>query len=376
MTEEFLTAGEDQAGDEEEHPSTSRSAYLLPALVLAVLAVVVIGGYFLYQRFGGSVGLSLGRPARIAFMSDRDGNWEVYIMDRDGSNLANLTNDPGADGIPIYSPTQNRLAFASDRDGTSLDIFLMDLDGGNLINLTNTPESNEIPIAWSPKGDYLAFASDQAGSTEIFLIQTTGEELINLSERDDARAFGDWSSKTDSFILATDTGLGTSLLVTDLAGDTRQALTDGSYPAGGPRWSSNGQRVVFMAIQTPGEPIDIFLIDTDSEGEPVNLTQSPSNDRFPLWSPDGSKIAFLSDRDGNLEIYTMDADGATPTNLTNNSADESLQGDFAWSPDGTQILFHTTRDDNVEIYLMNADGSDQVNLTNSPSTDFSAIWVK
>jgi Tol biopolymer transport system component len=376
MPDELSATNENQAAVEQTPSLASRPAYLWPALILAVLAVVVIGGYFLYQRFNINLGLPLTRSARIAFMSDRDDNWEIYMMDRDGSNPVNLTNSPSADGIPIYASGLGRLAFASDRDGPGLDIYLMDLDGGNVVNLTNTPDSNEIPIAWSPSGEYLAFASDQGGATGIFLIQATGEGLINLSERDNAGAFGDWSPETDSFILASAMEQGISLYITDPAGNAHQPLTDGSYPAGGPRWSPNGQQVVFMAIQGPADPIDIYLIDSSGEGDLINLTQSPTDDRFPLWAPNGSKIAFLSERDGNPEIYSMNADGSNPSNLTNNPADDAIQGDFAWSPNGGQILFQSNRDDNVEIYVMNADGSNQVNLTNSPGTDFSGIWVE
>jgi Tol biopolymer transport system component len=376
MSDELLAANEGPAASEQTPPSASRPAYVLPSLILAVLAVVVIGGYLLYQRSNGSLGLGFTRPNRIAFMSDRDGNWEIYVMDRDGSNLVNLTNSPGADGIPIYASGLGRLAFASDRDGPTMDIYLMDLDGGNVVNLTNTPDSNEIPIAWSPNGEYLAFAGDQGGSTGIFLIHATGEGLVNLSERENAGAFGDWSPETDSFVLASVVDQGISLYVTDPAGNAHQLLTDGSYPAGGPSWSPNGQQVVFMAMQAPEDPIDIFLIDSSGEGTPTNLTQSPTDDSFPFWSPDGSKIAFLSDRDGNVEIYSMDVDGSNPANLTNNPANDAIQAEFAWSPDGSQILFHSDRDGNVEIYVMNADGSNQVNLTQSPGTDFGGIWVK
>ena len=376
MSEEFVTTDREQMESEPVEAPPSRPGYLIPVLILAVLAAVTIGGYFVYQRATGASGLARpARPPRIAFMSDRDGNWEVYIMDRDGSNLVNLTNAPSADGLPIPVPGRDQLAFVSDRDGDLLDLFLMDLNGENVTNITHTPDSNDIPIDWSPDGQYLVFVNDQSGSSEVFLRQTDSGEVINLSERDDARAYSDWSSQTNRLILATDTEAGITLFTTDPNGSEHQPLTDGTYPAGGARWSPDGRQVAFMAIAPDSTSIDIFLVDA-AGGEPINLTQSPSNDRFPRWSPDGSKIAFLSDRDGNHEIYVMNPDGSNPVNLTNSPAEESVQGDFAWSPDGRQILFHSDRDGNVEIYVMDADGSNQVNLTNSPGTDFSAVWVE
>jgi Tol biopolymer transport system component len=375
MTAEFSSNDENQVGQEPTDTLGSKLARFLPALVLAAVVVVIVGGFYLYERSRGTVFLSNLRPARIAFMSDRDGNWEVYIVDRDGENLLNLTNNPGNDGIPIQSPGQDQLTFASDRDGSGLDLFQANLDGSNVINITQTPDSNEVPIAWSPDVEHLVLVSDQNGSTDILLMQPTDGEMLNLSERDGAWSFDDWSSKTGRFILTIETFEGLSLFVTDLAGDTHQTLTDGSFPAAGGRWSPDEQKVAFMAQTPESGSIDIYVVDV-ADGEPINLTQSPSSDRYPRWSPDGSKIAFVSDRDGNSEIYVMDADGSNLTNLTNSPSDESIQGDFAWSPDGTQILFHSDRDANVEVYLMDADGSNQVNLTNSPSSDYGAVWVQ
>jgi Tol biopolymer transport system component len=378
MTEELSTPDDNESQASEELNDTAagprRWTRVLPWLILAVLAALAIG-YGLYVSLQDTSLLSTPRPARIAFMSDRDGNWEIYIMDRDGSNTLNLTNSPARDGIPLHALGQDRLIFASDQDGQSLDVFSMDLDDNSVSNITQTPDSNEIPIAWSPDAGHVIFASDRGGASEIFLVETSGAGLLNLSERDAAQSFDDWSAERDQLILTTASDLGPALLITDPDGGTQQTLTDGSYPAGGGHWSPDGQKVAFMAIGPEGSTLDIFVADV-SGGEPVNLTQSPSNESFPRWSPDGSKIAFNSDRDGNSEIYVMDADGGNPMNLTNSPADESVQGDFSWSPDGAQILFHSNRDNDVEIYVMDADGGNQVNLTNSPGTDYYSIWVK
>jgi Tol biopolymer transport system component len=377
MTEELSTTDENQVSEEPMESSGSRLwAYLLPVLALAILAAVVVGAYSIYASSGGISLLSPHSSARIAFMSDRDGNWDIYIMDRDGNNVQNLTNSPAREGIPIHVAGQDKLIFASDQDGPMLDVFSIDLDGSNVSNITQAPDSNELPINWSPDGETVVFASDRDGMSQIFLVGPSGAGLINLTQRDGAQSFDDWSEETDQFILTAMSEAGPSLLITDLGGDSKQALTDGSYPAGGGNWSPDGQKVAFMAIGPEASSLDIFVAEV-SGGEAVNLTQSPSNDSFPRWSPDGSKIAFVSDRDGNSEIYVMDADGSNPTNLTNSPGQESIQGDYSWSPDGSQILFHTNRDNSdVEIYVMDADGSNQVNLSNMPGTDYYSVWVE
>jgi Tol biopolymer transport system component len=375
MVDNLSGMNQDQTNSQAMAVASFSPAQFVPALVVAILAAAIIGAYFFYQRsYAGSL-LSNRGATRIAFMSNREGNWEVYVMDRDGGNLVNLTNNPSADGAPVYSSGQHRLAFASDRDGDRLDLFLMGLDGSDVVNITHTPDDNDVPINWSPNGEHLVFMSDQGGSTQIFLSQPDGEDLINLTERDQAQTFDDWSPNTDQFLLSTVSESSISPVIADLAGGPQQPLTDGSYPAAGAHWSPDGQKVAFMAVDLQSGVIDVMVKDL-ATGELTNLTHSDSADRFPRWSPDGSKIAFVSDRDGNAEIYVMNADGSNPLNLTNNPASDAVQGDFAWSPDGTQILFHTDRDGNVEVYVMNSDGSNPINLSNSPETDYNAIWVQ
>ena len=74
---------------------------------------------------------------RIAFMSDRDGNDELYVMDADGSNPTRLTQDAGRDWYSAWSPDGQRLAFVSDRDGNA-EIYVIAADGSSLIGTTST----------------------------------------------------------------------------------------------------------------------------------------------------------------------------------------------------------------------------------------------
>jgi len=74
---------------------------------------------------------------RIAFLSERDGNWDIYVMDADGSNPTNLTHDAGFDGYPAWSPDGQRIAFASNRDGNT-EIYVIAADGSSLIGTTST----------------------------------------------------------------------------------------------------------------------------------------------------------------------------------------------------------------------------------------------
>ena len=93
-----------------------------------------------------------GGPAagKIAFISNRDSNHEIYIIDADGSGLERLTDNSSVDSSPAWSPDGSRIAFFSNRDG-AVDIYVVNVDGSGQTRLTNNPADDFYPV-WSPAG--------------------------------------------------------------------------------------------------------------------------------------------------------------------------------------------------------------------------------
>lgn len=256
--------------------------------------------------------------AKIAFSSDRDGNFEIYTMDADGSNLSRLTENTAEDFSPAWSPDGTRLAFVSNRDGNT-EIYSMNADGTSQTRLTNN-SSDDLNPAWSPDGTRIAFTSRRDGHDQIYLMNADGSGQSNISN----------STADDSF----------------------------------PTFSPSGLLIAFASTRDTGR-YQIYRMDTGGNGV-TRLTMNDANDSNPTWSSPG-KITFQSDRDGNEEIYMMNGDGSGQTDISNNPAFDV--NPFVTSDD-SKVVFASTRGGDFEIYLMNADGTGVTRLTNNPATDF------
>src|SRR5437867_1910795 len=117
--------------------------------------------------------------ARIAFASDRDGNFEIYVMDADGGGQTRLTEDASEDYSPAWSPDGRRLAFVSTRDGNA-EIYVMNADGTGQTRLTNNTASDLAP-AWTRDGSQIAFVTNRDGNDEIYLMNADGSNQTNLT---------------------------------------------------------------------------------------------------------------------------------------------------------------------------------------------------
>lgn len=116
------------------------------------------------------------------FTSNRDDggrNYEIYIMNADGSEQTRLTNNPSVDEDPHLSPDGTKILFNSLRDGNR-EIYVMNADGSEPTRLTNTP-GLEYGADWSPDGTKIAFSSSRDGGYEIFVMNADGSEPTNIS---------------------------------------------------------------------------------------------------------------------------------------------------------------------------------------------------
>lgn len=115
---------------------------------------------------------------RLAFASNRDGNYEIYVMKLDGTEVARLTHEPADDVRPAFTP-DGRIVFTSRRDGNS-EIYLTNVDGTGLLRLTNDPADDDEP-AVSGDGKRVVFTSRRDGNREIYVMALDGADVTRLT---------------------------------------------------------------------------------------------------------------------------------------------------------------------------------------------------
>ena len=251
----------------------------------------------------------------ILFMSDRDGDWDLYTVNGDGTGLNQITDNDVDDWSGVYSPDGTKIAFDAKHGTAPGDIFVVDADGANQKNLTSS-FSEDAFATWSPDGKQIVFERKINDTYRLHIMNSDGTKTRLLSEVNT----GGWSI---------------------------------------PAWSPVGSKIAFSGRMDGDTEIYILDIEDDS------LTKVTDNEGFgdawPTWAPDGEKIAFLSNSDGSQNIYTINPDGSDRRQITE---DDFLNAEPSWSADGKYIAYTRTGGTSSagrsqsEIFLVTVDGTE------------------
>lgn len=282
---------------------------------------------------GGEVKFEIEAPdagqTQIAFASNRDGDYEIFTMNADGSNVTQLTFNNVNDDKPSWSKDGTRIAWESEVDG-DFEIFVMNADGTGQTQLTNN-SANDFGPAWNPDGSRIAYHSDIDGDIEIFVMNSDGSnpEQVTFNSGATDRS-PTWSPDGSELIYYSNISGGRELMRVNIATGNVTSLTNNSFYDGQPDWSLNGTGVIFGSTRFDNNS-EIFIMRVDGSNV-IRMTEVSGTDDDPVWSPDGRQIAFESDRAGNFDIWVMNADGTNPVNLTDSSAATDWSPDWIWVP--------------------------------------------
>jgi len=285
-------------------------------------------------------GVSEDPGGKIAFASNRTedggavlhGNFDIYVMNADGSDVQRLTESPGRDGFPAWSPDGSRIAYECEVG----EICVMNADGTNHVNLTNNPAVDGRP-RWSPDGSRIAFISDREGDFDIYVMNSDGGQITNLTKHPAFDGGHSWSPDGSRISFASDRDGNFEIYIMELDGSAPTRLTNNSVDDIGSDWSPDGARIAFITCPASdgegcvnsGVSWELIVMNVDGSDLTLLADDAGRTFAFPSWSPDSSRIAFNPFRDGNHEIYVIGADGTGLTNITNNLGEDS---EPAWVP--------------------------------------------
>lgn len=179
--------------------------------------------------------------SRLAFTTSRNGAWEIYVMDNDGTNLVRLTRSTTEDWNPSWSPDGARIAYFTNQDDTDEDeevnweIYVMNADGSNPTRLTDHPAADNNP-SWSSDGSKIAFHSNRDGNWEIYVMNADGSNPTRLTDNAAEDYAPVWSPDSSQIAFYSDRDEKRAIYVMDADGTNPFRVTDLEDDARSPSW--------------------------------------------------------------------------------------------------------------------------------------------
>jgi TolB protein len=273
-----------------------RHTWLPLAAAVAVAAVVPVAALATHS----------GKVGRIAFgVIAADRNTDIYSVMPDGSGQRRLTTAKSFDACAAYSPNGHQIAFCSDRNG-KYQVWLMQQDGSGQHQLTHSPYDALFP-RYSPNGKRIAYEADNGGppKVDIYVASASGGKPMRFTGapgNDVSPAFSP-DGKTIAFISARK-GKSQIWLMDGADGHHQRPLTRDTTPKGEKvDWSPDGKQLTYEAGN------DIWVVGADGKN-PRNLTHSKEVEFAPTWAPDGEEIAFVRIDGSKKLVHVMNNDGS------------------------------------------------------------------
>lgn len=324
----------------------------------------------------------LGMPSSgIAFLSDVEGNTEIYVISTDGTSIARLTDNDRVESNPTWSPDRTKIVYkyqTTTHIEAEYSLFIVDTNELSDINLTPANMRVVNDPVWSPDSSKIVYRARRGSGTWLtpqytYIINADGTHNTLIARlADNEYEFEPVWSPDGSRIAFLSVTIRHDIYVMDVDGSNITQLTDSRDGEDYLTWSPDSSKILFLSdwdnheiceINTDGSNLNV-LAEFDWIGGMQSL----------VWSPDLTKIAFIRvkslsmiDEDYRREyyIYVMNIDGSNQTIM-----EIQTDGHISWSPDSNMITYSAEGD----IWIVNADGTGRINLTNSSSADSFPVW--
>ncbi len=293
-----------------------------------------------------TVDLSQLKIAYNVYYDTANGNYEVFVMNADGTEKKNISNSPGIDWV--YYAYKDKIYFASDRDTTYRMYFLyeMDADGNNVRKVSDLRIED-------------SYMSSRNNGAEMILSGRIGKAI-----------------RQQLFLLNIQTGV-----YNQLTFDTASSFSD-------PVFLPDAKQIVFRhrlnRRNFQNEKAELWIMNDDGTNK-RQLTYYPDADTTAEWHsyhagppsiiPNKNRISYMSFQSGNYSIFSVAQDG---TNLKQITGDEINEGWHSWSPDGEWVVFDASDKKSTwyDIWLIKADGTGLKKLTDDWRFEQGPVFVE
>jgi Tol biopolymer transport system component len=307
---------------------------------------------------------------RIAWSSDRSGEFQIWTMNNDGSDKRQITNGHAAHGWPQWSPDGTLLAYWGFDENSGLStISICNADGTDVFVLVESQGKLDRP-AWHPDGNYIAYAAQDQDNWDIWVAATDGSRFYRMTHDAQMETNPLWSPDGLSIAYKVAPNKAYNLTIENFINvengfeNPEYHIWDGIKSIQMNDWSPDGQYITYTAeavTNASGEDRvsylavveDVSLSGSKVSGTPLVLSRGMTlGDRGPRFSPDGSQIVFWAwDQAYRATLWLASTDGSNTRRLTTDGFDMYP----AWHPEGQTILFESGRSGNFDIWKMAVD---------------------
>lgn len=249
--------------------------------------------------------------SKIVFISNRDGNDELYMMDYDGHNQTRVTFNKIQDYMPAWSADGKKIAYTSYRNNRA-GLYILNPFEGEITEVVS--KGTNFAPTFSPDGKKLAFCSTlEEGNPEIYVATSEGKKINRLTFNKAIDTAPSWSPTSREIAFTSDRGGTPQIYIMDAEGSNVRRISFGGSYHDAPAWSPAGDRIAY--VSRVDLIFDIYALNLRTE-QVVKLTESNARNETPSWSPGGRHLVFSSNITGTIQLYTIDYDGSNLRRLT------------------------------------------------------------